>query len=697
MATTNKATTGTSGKGTSKSWGIPLIGHFPAKTQIKMIGGAIILTIIGSIGSASLYIKHLHEEAMVNKIAAQMISDSQKIAKNITMINDGFFDSFNTLTESEKEFSEHLNLLQNGGVFEGVSINARKGISANDVRSVSEVWSKTVKEIDKVNSGRNGLIDFNESLSKMGKLDDSFFGSARAISLYIEENQIKSLSQAQKQFMTTFPLLTQKMAKNVNALMSSKEINFPALNFLGMDIVNYKNSLLGLLNGSSALNIEAIDDQQLKGLLIKNKEIFLSYNDLFTKIDKNQVDLVASKTAAVNITKLSMSLAIASENMLKNFEENQHKTSPIAITFLCFLTLLTLCLSMLLKVFKDKDEASLRALDVEKESQSQQQAIMVLLDEIGELADGNLTVKATVNETFTGAIADSLNYTVQELRKVIQNVIISARKVGKGAQTSSEISSQLASSAQEQFDRLAKTGDSIIKMSMSMDDIAQDTSFAAKASRQSLEISQDGLRIVEETISRMNTIRDTIQDTSKKIKLLGESSTAIGEVTGLIRDITKQINILALNAAIQAASAGEAGRGFAVVAGEVQRLALSSEDAAKRIDDLVLTIQEDAKGAVSAMELSTKEVVEGAKLTDKAGNALKQIEGSVSELAKSIEEVTEKVEAESEIASNLSLDMRLLQEYTEKTVDESKRGAESVNEVKGIADELRESVSNFRV
>jgi twitching motility protein PilJ len=255
----------------------------------------------------------------------------------------------------------------------------------------------------------------------------------------------------------------------------------------------------------------------------------------------------------------------------------------------------------------------------------------------------------------------------------------------------------LAESAKEQFDRLAKTGESMVKMSMSMDDIAQETAEAAKASRQSLDVSQGGLRIVEQTIDRMNNIRETIQETSKKIKLLGESSTAIGEVTGLIRDITKQINILALNAAIQAASAGEAGRGFAVVAGEVQRLALSSADAAKRIDDLVLTIQEDAKVAVSAMELSTREVVEGAKLTDKAGSALKEIEGSVSGLTRAIEEVTSKVEVESENASNLSLDMRLLQEYTEKTLEESKRGDESVQQVRGVADELRESVANFKV
>lgn len=352
---------------------------------------------------------------------------------------------------------------------------------------------------------------------------------------------------------------------------------------------------------------------------------------------------------------------------------------------------------MLVKIFADEGNASVRAADVEKENQVQQQAIMTLLDEIGELADGNLTIKATVNDTFTGAIADSINFTIAELRRVIQNVVAASNRVGEGADASNNISAQLASAAREQFDRLAKSGESIVKMSLNMDDIAQETGDAAAASKKSLSVSREGLYIVEQTIERMNTIRDTIQETSKKIKLLGESSTAIGEVTGLIRDITKQINILALNAAIQAASAGEAGRGFAVVAGEVQRLALSSADAAKRIDDLVLTIQEDAKEAVNSMEQSTREVVEGAKLTDKAGDALKEIEGSVTGLAKAIEGVTIKIESESETASNLSLDMRLLQEYTEKTVDETKRGADSVGLVKGIADELKESVSNFKV
>ena len=669
MATTTKATTGTSGKVATKSWDIPLIGHLPVPSQFKIVGCLTVLMLLGSISGGLLYVKNTRINSSEARAASQLLTNSQRIAKNSALtVRGDALDSFGVLKVSASKFDETLKALKSGGELSGVSVPAADGEAGVIVNEVAELWSAVEPDIAKLVSSRQVLTEFGKALSGLGSLDDEFLSSTRELVAAVEANSNSTAQQIQ--VARQLPFLTQRMGKSYNALAASQEVNLAASFLLGKDVSSFKSYSKALGSGSTTLGMDAIDDSLVKEKLASNVVVFAKYAELVSVIQRNQSELIKAKVSFIKTSKVIEDLSEKCDELLRKYEASDSSNKKFVYIGLLFFVMFLGSIALLIKIFAD---------------------------EIGELADGNLTVKATVNDTFTGAIADSLNYTVQELRRVIFNVVAAANRVGEGADTSSEITSQLASAAREQFERLAKTGDSIIKMSMNMDDIAQNTSMAAKASRQSLEASQDGLRVVEQTIERMNTIRDTIQDTSKKIKLLGESSTAIGEVTGLIRDITKQINILALNAAIQAASAGEAGRGFAVVAGEVQRLALSSADAAKRIDDLVLTIQEDAKGAVSAMELSTKEVVEGAKLTDKAGSALKQIEGSVLGLTKSIEEVTVKVEAESETASNLSLDMRLLQEYTEKTVDESRRGSDSVSQVKGIADELKESVSNFKI
>lgn len=704
MATTTKATTGNSGnsgKEVSDTWKIPLIGHLPTPTQFKIVGVLMASMMLGAVVSGTFYVKNSRVSAVLTKTAAQMSTDSQRIAKNAGLAIRGESnskangDAFAILRQSEATFDSMLKTVKNGGELDGVSLPEAKGADAAAVESVAQSWSQTEIELQRLIGSQKVLFAFTQALGEIAVLDDAFLESTRDLVSSIEAGV--NSSPRQIQLARILPFLTQRLGKSSNALAASQEVNLAAAFLLGKDISSYRSLSNALSKGSSTLGVDGVEDSAIKASLAANSIVFAKYANQVGVIQSNQAELIKAKIAVANTARVSEKLSSNSELMLKVFEASEVRNKTVLFIGFAFFALFLGAIALLVKIFADEGNASVRAADVEHENQVQQQAILTLLDEIGELADGNLTIKATVNDTFTGAIADSINFTIVELRRVIENVVAASQRVSESSGVSTEVATQLAISAREQFSRLAKTGESIVKMSMNMDDIAEETASASKASRQSLDVSQDGLRVIGQTIERMNSIRDTIQETSKKIKLLGESSTAIGEVTGLIRDITKQINILALNAAIQAASAGEAGRGFAVVAGEVQRLALSSADAARRIDDLVLTIQDDAKGAVSAMEQSTREVVEGAKLTDKAGDALKEIELSVSGLAKAIEDVTAKVEVESETASNLSLDMRLLQEYTEKTVEESRRVSDSVEQVKAVASELRESVSNFKV
>ena len=326
-----------------------------------------------------------------------------------------------------------------------------------------------------------------------------------------------------------------------------------------------------------------------------------------------------------------------------------------------------------------------------------QAAILRLMNELQTVAEGDLTQEATVTEDITGAIADSVNYTVEELRSLVGNVQSTATRV---AQTTSKVestSTELLATSTEQLREIRETGQSVLDMASRINEVSTQAQQSASVARQSLEAAESGLVAVQNAIGGMNAIRDQIQETSKRIKRLGESSQEIGEITELIADITEQTNVLALNAAIQAASAGEAGRGFSVVAEEVQRLAERSGDATRQIAALVKAIQTDTQDAVAAMERSTQGVVEGARLSDNAGTALSEIDRVSRQLAELIEQISASASKEADQASEVASNIQHIFAVTEQTGESTRTTANQVRDLARMAAELRQSVARFKI
>ena len=326
-----------------------------------------------------------------------------------------------------------------------------------------------------------------------------------------------------------------------------------------------------------------------------------------------------------------------------------------------------------------------------------QEAVLQLLDEMGDLADGDLTVKAQVRDNIAGAIADSINYTIDSLRDLVVEINHATEQVTSATSVAQETSVQLLSAAETQTAQILHTTDAVTDMTRSILEVSSNAAEASQVAQRSLEAANQGSQAVQNTISGMNEIRTQIQETSKRIKRLGESSQEISEIVELISDITEQTNILALNAAIQAASAGEAGRGFTVVAEEVQRLAERSSEATKQISAIVKTIQTDTHGAVVAMEKSTEGVVEGARVADAAGQALTEIETVTTNLAQLIQSISEATNVQTESAATVASNMQKIQDITTQTTRGTQQTAESVGQLTSLAVELRDSVAGFKL
>jgi twitching motility protein PilJ len=497
-------------------------------------------------------------------------------------------------------------------------------------------------------------------------------------------------------------LLTQRIAKNANALVVGESVDPESALNLSKDTERLRELLEAFLKGSTKMSVAAVSDPEAKARLSAIDKIFREDFSAIGGVLGSIQQLVQAKEAGVGLIRDSEKLLDASDELTKAYSLGGRDRTGFFIGLGVLAWMVLAVLALMAKIFFD--DVRKRARDAEREraasetqNRQNQDAILRLMNELGDLADGDLTITATVSEDITGAIADSINYTIEELRVLVGRINDAAGRVTQATETAQATSVELLAAAERQSSEIQSVGKAALDMARSMTKVSGNATQSAQVARQSLDAAEKGAQAVEDSIKGMNEIRDQIQETSKRIKRLGESSQEIGEIVELISDITEQTNVLALNAAIQAASAGDAGRGFTVVAEEVQRLAERSAEATKQIAAIVKTIQTDTQDAVSAMEESTRGVVDGARRSDAAGQALSEIGDVSRNLTQLIENISVDTQSQAQSATGVAKSMQGILRITEQTTQGTQQTAAMVRELASLANELKGSVAGFKV
>jgi twitching motility protein PilJ len=692
---------------------LPVIGGMPLEQQFRFLFGAmgVSLLLVGIfVWWSSSQSAQISTKA---QIAGEALMHSQRIGKAAPNAIQGNVVAFKQLDESRNALSSALKLLANGGEYVGRDVSAAGSDMSGPIAESQKAWKDSEKAADNILKLRKDLTSFGETLKKLNELSPTLLDLAEQISnLKVNGGASPREISASGQML----MLTQRMGRSANEFLTAEGVNPESAFLLGKDANTFRDMVDGFLDGNETLKLTATKDPEARAALFALQKAFAEYKTSVSTILDNLQNFIQAKQSEQLIFSQNEALKLKLTELQKAYTAQQDSTSLafwlLLLSGAAALTFAAGIATVLLQDSRNRTkEAEQRRLEADAQMQQakkqeeeanaaneqNQAAILRLMNELQEVADGDLTVQATVSEDITGAIADSVNYTVEELRGLVGRVTSTASQVTSASTQAQKISDELLKASQEQSREITDAGQVVLTMAEEITDVSRSANESAEVARQSVAAAEQGANAVENAIKGMNEIREQIQETSKRIKRLGESSQEIGEITELISDITEQTNVLALNAAIQAASAGEAGRGFSVVAEEVQRLAERSAGATKQIGALVRTIQTDTHDAVAAMEKSTQGVVEGAKLSDAAGAALAEIRSVSNRLAELIQGISLATEQQATSANGVAQNIQHILTMTEQTQGGTQQTAQSIKELAKLAEELRNSVSRFRV
>jgi len=682
--------------------GLPLIGGQPLAQQQRILTFVVGAGLLALALGAYLAIGAATRSAAQVGATGQAMMQSQRLAKSVSQALLGGAAAFPEVRESMDVLARNVRGLKDGNA----DMAAAPAAAQEAIEPIMVMIDRAEKNAATLLGQQKVLTQASAALKSINRQSAELLEGAEAISaLKVQQdasaNEIAAIGQV--------VMLTQRVGKSANEFLTAEGVSPEAVFLLGKDLGTFKDLATGLLSGNAELRLPGTKDAQTKERLTQ----------LLAQHEKTRADagaILGNLQGLVAAREAQASVLADSEPLRKGLEAVQERLDGgggagfgrWALVLLGLFGLAAGGFGFLRLFVAEQAQRSRQAEGQRQQAQRQEQeakrvndanqaAILRLMNELQTVAEGDLTQQATVTEDITGAIADSVNYTVEELRTLVSQVQGTVGRVTDTTQQVENTSTELLAASTEQLREIRETGESVLQMAGRINQVSSQAQQTAEVARRSLAAAETGRAAVQNTIGGMNTMRDQIQETSKRIKRLGESSQEIGEITELISDITEQTNVLALNAAIQAASAGEAGRGFSVVAEEVQRLAERSGDATRQIAALVKAIQTDTQDAVGAMERSTQGVVENTRLSDAAGSALADIDRVTRQLAELIEQISTNALEEARSANVVAANIQHIFAVTEQTSEGTRSTAQMVRELSRTAEELKQSVARFKI
>jgi len=655
--------------------------------SLPLLLGGMVIAMIAMIWLLVVNNQRSESESKYIEQSSQLLMLSQRLAKDAREAVLGDPTSFKTLRDSRDRFDNIMSALRDGNPKLGV-VPSPPDIASNQLKAVINMWSPKPNEglrgqVDQILSLEKSLFNMHDAVMAINQMSPMLLTVTDEV---VELGTKAGMKEDQLYLASRQGMLSQRIAKDVNLFSQGGNEAAVAAAQFGKDAKLFKESEATLRKHAPPSVREKLDESD---------SIFGEINNHVENILGNAAELFVSQRASQTVFDQSDPLLDKSRELVNAYSQLAEKRVGIrsAIFVAGFASLLFLGL-LARKLVADARE---RAHHSSEQNRQSQDAILKLLDEMGDLADGDLTIQPEVTEQITGAIADSINYAVREMRNLVMRIKNAAQQVAVASEHSRQTATELTEAALRQAAQITEATGKMVAMARSMEDMSKSAERSAEVAQGSVATAKRGAAAVQDTINGMDGMREQIQETAKRIKRLGESSQQIGEIVELINDIAEQTNILSLNAAIQAAMAGEAGRGFAVVADEVQRLAERSAEATKQIADLVKTIQADTNEAVSSMEQATNGVVQATRLADAAGQALGEIESVSEQLSSLIVNIARDAQRQSQTATDVSGSMAKIQETTTLTSSGSRQTAEAIGKLSDLARELQASVAGFKL
>lgn len=622
---------------------------------------------------------------------------SQEIVKNASEAVSGEPAAFDSLDQSRTQFAQDWTLINEGApayVDAGIGLLSELPARQGDIEAVSPViaglWTQVRANADLVLANRARILGLNETAAMVNadipQLQREY---DEVVNTLLDNNaQLSTIAVAQRQ-----AWLAERIALNLNRIVTGNQGAQAAVEQFQRDIALFSSNHEALLEGDVSIGVSRVTQAAARERLTQITALFSALESQAPAIIEAAPEIVRASTAVTAIARDSERLLLELTSLSRYFTSarNAHLASPLLGYGLLLAGLLMISLYGL-EVIRQSRAAQESAAEINSKNNK---AVLTLLEEISELANGDLTVEASVSEDFTGAIADSINFAVGQLRQLVSAITEVTLQVTESTRSSAKTVQVLAQASERQTRSIGSVYKSVRDMETSINHVSDNAMKSLEVARNSVNIASGGAEVVKSTIRGMDVIREQIQESARRIKRLGENSQEIGGFVSLINDIADHTNTLSLNAAIQAAMAGDAGKGFGVVADEVHALAERSSDATRQIESLVKVIQRDINEAVASMEQTTAEVVQGTRLAQRAGEALDDIEKVSKELAALVAEITQAARSQSDSAAEITGSMETIQRITTETSAGTKATSNFIVHLESLTKRLHDAVAGF--